>query len=401
MRRGKLVFGSVICTMLLAVAPAMAMSHKKAEKAEKQKTEFVGSDKCKKCHAEEFKSWKGTFHSKIVQPKKTGILKDVVAKWETDGKNPGPTTANVTGTPAKLADVQYVVGSKWKQRFLVKNEQTGNLQFLNKQYNRLTGMWEGYGQKNDWNTMCGSCHTTGYRITEVDKDGKTIKSEFSEMSVGCEACHGPGAKHIAAKKKDKKKTIFNPAGVSVEAQSKVCGYCHIRLENELYKSAQGNPREDFPAPKVGESYKAGDDWTKWYPEHVVIPGVQANNPFDKEYVGDLKGLFKTDEFAKTNGIYEEAKHHQEYQGFIQSAHYKSGQLSCITCHSPHAGKGKLKKVPSGACVKCHDASYTVEKYMPNTGKTADNLFVRSHTFSKNPRQGGKGAADMGAPVLYE
>ena len=28
-----------------------------------------------------------------------------------------------------------------------------------------------------------------------------------------------------------------------------------------------------------------------------------------------------------------------------------------------------------ACHKCHDASYTAEKYMPNTGKTADNLFV--------------------------
>jgi len=39
--------------------------------------------------------------------------------------------------------------------------------------------------------------------------------------------------------------------------------------------------------------------------------------------------------------------------------------------------------------------------MPNTGKTADNLFVRSHTFSKNPRKGGKGAAEMGPPVYYE
>ena len=401
MRRSKLVFGTVVCTVMLAVAPAMAMSHKKSEKAAPAKKEFVGSEKCKSCHAEAYKSWKDTYHAKMVRTKKEGILKDVVAKWETDGKNPGPTTGNVTGKPAKLEDVQYVVGSKWKQRFLVKNEQTGNLQFMDKQYNRLTGMWEKYGQKNDWNTMCGTCHTTGYRITEADKDGKTLKSEYSELSVGCEACHGPGAKHIAAKKKDKKKTIFNPANVGVQEQSRVCGYCHMRLENELYKSAQGNPREDLPAPKVGDTYKAGDDWTKWYPEHVVIPGVQANNPVDKEYVGDLKGMFKTDEFAKANGIYEEAKHHQEYQGFLQSAHYKSGQLSCITCHSPHAGKGKLKKVPSGACVKCHDATYTVEKYMPNTGKTADNLFVRTHTFSKNPRVGGKGAADMGPPVYYE
>ncbi|WP_306536089.1 cytochrome c3 family protein [Geobacter sp.] len=76
-------------------------------------------------------------------------------------------------------------------------------------------------------------------------------------------------------------------------------------------------------------------------------------------------------------------------------------MSCITCHSPHGGKGKLKKVAKDACGSCHDSSYTVEKYMPNTGKTADNLFVRSHTFPKNPRQGGQGAPDMGAPNYYE
>ncbi|OPY67729.1 MAG: hypothetical protein A4E62_02207 [Syntrophorhabdus sp. PtaU1.Bin002] len=104
--------------------------------------------------------------------------------------------------------------------------------------------------------------------------------------------------------------------------------------------------------------------------------------------GDLKGMFIVDDFAKANNIFEEGKHHRRYQGFIQSKHYKSRQISCITCHSPHAGKGKLKKVAADSCKSCHDASYTVEKYMPNTGKTAENLSVRTHTFGKNPRKGG-------------
>jgi cytochrome c5 len=367
--------------------------------AKAPKKEFVGSETCKKCHAEEIKSWKETFHSKIIQTKKAGILKDVVAKWTTDGKNPGPTVGNFDAKKYTIEDVQYVIGSKWKQRYLVKNEQSGGWQFLNKQFNRLTGEWEGYGNKNDWDSSCTTCHTTGYRITKLDeKSGKTLKSEWSELGVGCEACHGPGAKHVTSKAI---KDIFNPAKVSIEAQSRVCGYCHIRVENEKFRTAQGDPREDLPAPKVGDSYKAGDDWTKWYPEHVSIPGVQPDKPFDAEYKGDMKGLFKTDDFAKKNGVYEEAKHHQEYQGFLQSKHFKSGQLSCITCHSPHAGKGKLKKLPSGACVKCHDASYTVDKYMPNTGKTVNNLFVRTHTFGNNPRVGGKGASDMGPPQYYE
>lgn len=394
-RKGLMTLVGLGCVVAIAGGTSAAVAKQSAFKEK----EFVGSEKCKKCHAEEFKSWKGTFHSKIVQKKKGGILKEAVDKWKTDGTNPGPATGNVTGKPYTLDDVQFVVGSRWKQRFLVKDDQTGGLQFLNKQFNRLTGLWEGYGNKNDWDSNCGTCHSTGYRILEYDeKAGKTVKNTYVEMGIGCEACHGPGAKHMKSKKK---KDIFNPANVDMQAQSKVCGYCHIRVENEKFKTAQGNNREDLPAPKIGDTYKAGTDWTAWYPTEVLIPGVQANRPFDAEYKGDLKGLFKVDDISKANGVYEEAKHHQQYQGFIQSAHFKKGAMSCITCHSPHAGKGKLKKVPKDACKSCHDASYTVEKYMPNTGKTADNLFVKSHTFCKNPRPGGKGASDMGPPNYYE
>jgi cytochrome c5 len=384
------VLVSGLCVVSVATTAVAADSRK----------EFVGSEKCKSCHAEEFKSWKTTFHARMLQPRKGGILKEAVEKWATDGTGAGPTKGNVTGAAFKLEDVQYVVGSKWKQRYLVKNDQTGNLQFMDRQYNRLSGKWENYGQKNDWNTQCATCHTTGYRITEYDDTArKTVKSEFAELNIGCEACHGPGARHVAAAKKDKKKTIFNPANADVQAQSKVCGYCHVRVETEKWHTAQGNPREDMPAPRLGETYKAGEDWTKW--EGVIMPGLQADQPFTKEYTGDFKGMFKVDDHSKANGVYEEAKHHQQYQGFIQSKHFASGKLSCITCHAPHAGKGKLKKVAKDACNKCHDASYTVEKYMPNTGKTADNLFVKTHTFVKNPRKGGPGASDMGPPNYYE
>jgi cytochrome c553 len=397
MRTWGLLFVGVVASYLPFPAAAKdAPAKAGAQKGAAQK-EFAGSAACQKCHPAEFKSWKDTFHSRIIRPREQGILKDAVAKWSSDGANPGPTTGNASGKSYAIADVKLVIGSRWKQRYLVANEDTGGLQFLNKQYNRNSGKWENYGQKNDWNTMCASCHTTGYRLTKYDPASpKDQMAEWSELSVGCEACHGPAAKHVASRKK---KDVWNPANVPVKAQSLVCGRCHIRLENELYKSAQGNPREDLPVPKIGEAYKAGDDWTKWYPEQVVIPGVQPEDKLDVDYKGDLKGMFVLDEAAKANGVFEEAKHHQEYQGFIQSAHFAKGEMSCITCHSPHAGKGKLKKVPRDACKECHDPSFTVEKYMPNTGKTADNLFVRSHTFNKNPRPS-SGPGATGTPEYY-
>ena len=128
MTRGRVVV-VILCALVLATSVSAVDSKK----------EFVGSEKCMACHIEQYKSWRTTFHSKIVQPRKGGILKDAVAKWAADGKNPGPTTANITGRPVKLDDVQYVIGSNWKQRYLVKNNQTGGLELLNKQFNRLSG----------------------------------------------------------------------------------------------------------------------------------------------------------------------------------------------------------------------------------------------------------------------
>lgn len=364
--------------------------------AKAPKKEYAGSESCRKCHATEFKSWMGTYHSKMVRKQADGILKGVVEKWATDGTNPGPTKGNVTGKEFKQADVVYVVGSKWKQRFLVKDDTTGGYQFLNKQFNTMSGKWENYGNKNDWDSMCATCHTTGYKLTKYDAaDPKAQKSEWSELNIGCEACHGPGAKHAKSKSK---KDIFSFAGKTKAEQSKVCGYCHVRVENEMFKSAQGSDREDLPAPKLGTSYKPGDDWTKWYPEHAIMPGIQAEDAVDADYKGDLKGLFIKDEAGKAAGNYPAAKHHQEYQEFLQSKHAKMDLLSCVDCHGGlHASKKAPAKDAKASCAKCHDASFTAETYMPGTGATAGGLFVRSHSFNKQNAERKGGATIKGDP----
>lgn len=389
--RGRL-FAIVAVAVLYAILGAPAHAEAKKEAGGKA---YVGSEKCGTCHKTQYRSWKETYHSKMVRKPADGLLNAAAEKWATDGATPGPAVGNVTGKPFALNDVSYVVGSNWKQRYLVKDDTTGGYQFLDKQFNRMSGMWEKYGNKNDWDTMCATCHTTGYRLTAYDPaNPKAQKAEWSELNIGCESCHGPGAAHIKSRSK---KDIWNFAGKSFEEKARVCGYCHIRVENELYKSAQGNPREDLPAPKVGDSFKPSDDWRKWYPEHVVIPGVQPEDKVDAEYAGDLKGLFVKDNAAKTAGVYPAAKHHQEYQELLQSAHYKKGSVTCTDCHSPHATKKEARKDPKKSCANCHDASYTPEKYMPATGKTADNLFVRTHTFVKENADRKGGPTATGAP----
>jgi hypothetical protein len=360
--------------MLAALAGCTTETTRPAAKAE-----FVGSEKCGGCHVAEYKSWKDSLHAKMVQPKADGMLKDAWTAWATDGKNPGPTKVNLTGAPAKLDDVVFVVGTHWKQRYLVKDPAgTGHL-FLDKQWNRMTKAWEPYGQKNDWETNCATCHATGYRVLAVDDKKNVTKYSYSEKNIGCEACHGPGSTHVASRRKA---DIYTFADKPKSEQTRVCGYCHIRLENEQYHTAQGNPSEHLPHPAIGQSFAPGDDWTKWYVDKAIIPGVHPEDKIDATYKGDLAGMFKLDDQSKKNGIYDAGKHHQQYQEYLQSKHYKGNIASCSDCHSSHAG-AKPVIVAANTCKNCHDATYTVEKYMPGTGQTATGLFIRTHTFDKN------------------
>jgi hypothetical protein len=89
----------------------------------------------------------------------------------------------------------------------------------------------------------------------------------------------------------------------------------------------------LPHPQVGKTWLPSEDWTKWYPTHVIIPGVQPEDRIDTVYTGDLAGMFKLDEPSKATGIYDAGKYHQQYQEYLQSGHYTTAKekdkLSCF------------------------------------------------------------------------
>ena len=47
----------------------------------------------------------------------------------------------------------------------------------------------------NWNFMCAECHSTGVR-KNYDATNDRFATSFVEISVGCEACHGQGSRHV-------------------------------------------------------------------------------------------------------------------------------------------------------------------------------------------------------------
>ena len=95
------------------------------------------------------------------------------------------------------------------------------------------GHWTGQGM--NWNAMCAACHNTRLR-KNYDPSTNSYRTDMAEMSVGCEACHGPMKEHVEWQAKPPigydpvKKTPTDP---TVKRQTKdqmldTCGACHAR-----------------------------------------------------------------------------------------------------------------------------------------------------------------------------
>jgi hypothetical protein len=98
---------------------------------------------------------------------------------------------------------------------------------------------------------CFGCHTTASTVSEQ------FKPEQLLPGVTCEACHGPGAKHVAAMKTGDidqgGKSIFNPALLSSLDQVEFCGACHRTLWDTVLQNARGVFNVRFQAYRLERS----------------------------------------------------------------------------------------------------------------------------------------------------
>jgi len=178
------------------------------------------------------------------------------------------------------------------------------------------GHWLGRGMT--WNFQCASCHVTDFR-KGYSVDADRYESQWLELGVGCEACHGPRARHASeADGRAPRTRVPRPVPMGLgpqppSAEVARCAPCHARRRQLA----------DFtPAATDAGAMTA------------------FLGAFDPTVLDDPA-------FFADGQVHEEC---YEWTSFVQSKMYDRG-VACSHCHEPHSGA--LRARGNALCLTCH------------------------------------------------
>ncbi|WP_371260525.1 multiheme c-type cytochrome [Bradyrhizobium sp. Ec3.3] len=346
---------------------------------------FVGSEACGECHKTEAALWAGSQHRHAMQhASAASVLGDFNdASFDYYGvhsrffKTGNKFFVETDGADGKLAtfEAKYTFGIAPLQQYLVEFPD-GRIQALSIAWDnrpkdqggqRWFHLYPNEAIKHDdvlhwtklnqnWNFMCAECHSTGVQ-KNYDVANDRFHTNWAEISVGCEACHGKGSRHVNwaysqrswwpfGRDKDPLKglAVFlderdgviwnrdpktgnpqrNVSPAAIRREVETCGLCHAR-------------RAQF-----------SEDW---------IPGRPLS---DTHQVSNLaRGLYHADG-QMLDEVYN-------YGSFKQSKMFAAG-VTCSDCHDPHAAK--LRASDDGVCLQCHASdSYEVASHTHHSDVT--------------------------------
>jgi tetratricopeptide (TPR) repeat protein len=334
---------------------------------------YVGTAACAGCHAKEHAAWQGSQHDRAMQAATDQtVLGDFAnAKFTFAGttstffRRDGRFFVNTDGPDGKPADfeIRYAFGVAPLQQYLIELP-GGRLQALGLAWDtRPKGAggqrwfhlypdrrpkagdplhWTGIDQ--NWNYQCADCHSTNLR-KGYDEQTRTFKTVWSDLNVGCEACHGPGSNHVAwAKKVDDWTRLETGKGLAVALDERRGAAWAIDAASG--NAARSKPREtnreiETCARCHARRRQFSDDWR---------PGQSFADAFRAALIEP--GLYHVDG-QQRDEVYT-------YGSFLQSRMHARG-VTCSDCHDPHSGK--LRAPANAACAQCHapakyDAAHT-------------------------------------------
>jgi hypothetical protein len=185
---------------------------------------FVGSETCAGCHLVAADLWRGSQHERAMQHVSDNSVRgdfndasfDYYGVHSRFFRKDGKYLVETDGADGSLAtfEVKYTFGVDPLQQYLVEFPD-GRLQALSLAWDtrpreqggqRWFHLYPNEQIKHDdvlhwtklnqnWNFMCAGCHSTGVH-KNYDATNDRFATTWTEISVGCEACHGQGSVHV-------------------------------------------------------------------------------------------------------------------------------------------------------------------------------------------------------------
>lgn len=310
-------------TCASAAIPLLAVAALTASVSAKRTAKYVGSQDCAVCHEDThptiIKAHSETMHHRAMFDA-TKNPKAIVATFGPDA-------------PIKKTEIKYVLGvGKVYQNYLDKN-----LKLLPAKWIVREKKWVKQ-QPVDGATQCVGCHVTNF---------DPVTKKWTELGVGCEACHGPGGVHSESMEA---KDILNLKNLDQKKLNMVCGQCHAVGTDTSGKYA------------FSPTFIPGEDLGKHF--KLKAPGPGAAN--------------------------------SQYNTFLTSKHEQGGQ-KCTSCHDTHGDKKKgphqLRSPVNDLCLNCHtmklgdtEAISDLKSHAPDAAPDATcascHMEAGSHAFKK-------------------
>ena len=326
---------------------------------------YVGRQSCAGCHARETAAHAGSHHDLAMQP---ATAQTVLGAF--DGRQ--LTYNGITSTFLRKGDayvvrtdgpdgalhdypVAYTFGVAPLQQYLVELPD-GRLQALSLCWDTRPAAAGGQrwfhlypdekvdfrdplhwtAPAQNWNYMCAACHSTGLR-RNYDATARRFDTQWAEIDVSCEACHGPGAAHAAwAAKPEGERAADTTMGLTVD----------LSPRGGTWVLADGAPIASLSAPRSGRAQL--DTCGRC---HARAAQIAEEDPRGQALAQThLVAGIDEDLYHADGQIHGEV---YEYGSFLQSRMFAAGVV-CSDCHDPHSGR--LRAEGNALCATCHRAT---------------------------------------------
>jgi predicted CXXCH cytochrome family protein len=334
--------------------------------------DYLGSAACARCHQEAFDEWQRSLHVRMTRPIAnatvvgdfSGAVRLADRSRRVDfGRSNGQPFMRVTvggGSPETFA-VEYTLGAKRYQGYL-STLSDGRIYVLPAFWHIETRRWidwkeitpvpdEAHDLRQVWNTNCFNCHATNL-AQGFDPATRRYASTWTEMGIGCEACHGPGRPHVTLMETWERDPATKPSydnrssNRELSAMLKTlstrsapprqtydtCAYCHGNKQNVFVGFRAGDRYEDYALPflisaPIPTSDRQGEFWPDGRPSR-----------FNRPQALTLSGCFKADAIACTNCHAAHGSRHP-FSLKIDITQGRNGDLLCTQCHAGAGGVG--------------------------------------------------------------